>query len=147
MLCPIVSWRSTCAVSDLSPGDNLCFPEDLAGKKKPNFTTRICGDRGTTFLSSFVLDFFPYFGLFNVEDNYATVLRLASLVLSEAPKNTPGFNGHNPMGGPWKMREATMAQIAAIMRDETLTPALKQRFTQVSHCFVHASSLMLFDLG
>jgi hypothetical protein len=34
------------------------------------------------------------------------------------------------------MREATMAQIAAIMRDETLTPALKQRFTQVSHCFV-----------
>ena len=49
------------------------------------------------------------------------------------------------MGGPWKMREATMAQIAAIMRDETLTPALKQRFTQVSHCFVHASSLMLFE--
>ena len=45
------------------------------------------------------------------------------------------------------MKEATMAQIAAIMRDETLTPALKQRFTQVSHCFVHASSLMLFDHG
>lgn len=37
------------------------------------------------------------------------------------------------------LNEKTLAQIAAIMRDEALAPALKQRYTQVSTCLVHAS--------
>jgi hypothetical protein len=43
------------------------------------------------------------------------------------------------------LNEKTLAQIAAIMRDEALAPALKQRYTQVSTCLVHPSLGMNAD--
>ena len=43
------------------------------------------------------------------------------------------------------LNEKTLAQIAAIMRDEALAPALKQRYTQVSTSLVHPSLGMNAD--